>query len=128
MGGRVAIESAGKGARTGLADRVVAWLVVAMPVLSLAALAIGMWRTGSLWTGLADALAVAVVICPCALTIAQPLAHLRAVGRGARAGLRIAAPGQLAALAGVRAAVSDKNGTLPTRALPAATVTAHTGR
>src|SRR3546814_12705806 len=54
MGGRVAIEIAGKGARTGLADRVVAWLVVAMPVLSLAALAIGMWRTGSLWTGLAQ--------------------------------------------------------------------------
>src|SRR3546814_3411146 len=95
MGGRVAIEIAGKGARTGLADRVVAWLVVAMPVLSLAALAIGMWRTGSLWTGIADALAVAVVICPCALTIAQPLAHLRAVGRGAREGLRIADPGQL---------------------------------
>src|SRR3546814_11152763 len=94
MGGRVAIEIAGKGARTGLADRVVAWLVVAMPVLSLAALAIGMWRTGSLWTGIADALAVAVVICPCALTIAQPLAHLRAVGRGAREGLRIAAPAQ----------------------------------
>src|SRR3546814_17464238 len=84
MGGRVAIEIAGKGARTGLADRVVAWLVVAMPVLSLAALAIGMWRTGSLWTGIADALAVAVVICPCALTIAQPLAHLSAGGRGAR--------------------------------------------
>src|SRR3546814_16495989 len=69
-----------------------------------------MWRTGSLWTGIADALAVAVVICPCALTIAQPLAHLRAVGRGAREGLRIADPGQLDALAGVRAAVFDKTG------------------
>src|SRR3546814_17909083 len=86
-----------------------------------------MWRTGSLWTGIADALAVAVVICPCALTIAQPLAHLRAVGRGAREGLRIADPGQLDALAGVRAAVFDKTGTLTPGDLRPATVTAITG-
>lgn len=127
MGGRVAIEIAGKGTRTGLTDRVIAWLVVAMPVLSLAALAIGVWRTGSLWAGIANALAVAVVICPCALTIAQPLAHLRAVARGAREGLRIADPGQLDALASVGAAVFDKTGTLTTGDLRVVAVTAATG-
>lgn len=75
------------------------------------------------WTGIAYALAVAVVICPCALTIAQPLAHLRAVAWGAREGLQIADPGQLDALAGMRSAVLDKTGTLTMGDLRVAVVT-----
>src|SRR3546814_17284834 len=62
--------------------------------------------------GLARALTTLIVICPCALAIARPLASLAVVGAGRKCGLRIADPASLDALARPRAVVFDKTGTL----------------
>src|SRR3546814_17004824 len=62
--------------------------------------------------GLARALTTLIVICPCALASARPLASLAVVGAGRKCGLRIADPASLDALARPRAVVFDKTGTL----------------
>ncbi|MBR0552597.1 heavy metal translocating P-type ATPase [Stakelama marina] len=123
MGGRVAIELAARGERRSGEDRLIALLVAATPVIAFAALALGIWQTGGVFGGLSNALAAAIVICPCAITIARPLAALRAIRQASVRHLRIADPDALDALAELRAAVFDKTGTLTMGRLEVDTVT-----
>ena len=123
MGGRVALEIAARGEPDGEMTKLVDWLVRLTPMLTLVVLA-GRWvRTGSIIEGMTAALAVAVVICPCALTIARPITLLRAVRAGANLGLRIAEPAALDALARVRTIIFDKTGTITSGHMVVAGVT-----
>jgi P-type Cu2+ transporter len=93
-----------------LADRYAAHFLLA--VLVLAALAAGVWwliePARAVWV----AVAVLVVTCPCALSLATPAAILAASGRLAREGVLVAHPAALEAMAEAQRVVFDKTGTL----------------
>ena len=92
------------------ADRVAAWFVGAMLLLALC--------VGAYWLHLDPArafstvLAVLVVTCPCALSLATPAALAAATTRLARAGLLITRGSALERLAVADQVVFDKTGTL----------------
>lgn len=94
MGGRVAIEIAGRGERRTHEDLLLRGLATAAPLLMLLAAAMGFMGAGA-FEAITRALCVGIVICPCALTIARPLAQLRMVGRAAARGIRVAEPAAL---------------------------------
>ncbi|MET0447103.1 MAG: heavy metal translocating P-type ATPase, partial [Aeromicrobium sp.] len=75
-----------------LADRISAWFVPAVILLSLGTLAV--WRlSGSTWTeAFTAAVAVLIIACPCALGLATPTALLVGTGRGAQLGILIKGP------------------------------------
>lgn len=112
MGGRIALELAAKGEQTSIDDTVLALLARSTPILAALALGIGLLQGADIEGALARALTTLIVICPCALAIARPLASLAVVGAGRKCGLRIADPASLDALARPRAVVFDKTGTL----------------
>jgi Cu2+-exporting ATPase len=93
-----------------LANRVAGWFVAG--VLVLAALtALGWWWAGSPdW--LQIAIAVLVVTCPCALSLATPAALTAATGRLAASGILVTRGDALEGLAQARHVVFDKTGTL----------------
>jgi Cu2+-exporting ATPase len=91
------------------ADRIAAWFVAA--VLVLAALTAAYWlMRGGDW--LAATIAVLVVTCPCALSLATPAALAAATGRLARLGLLATRAHALETLARATHFVFDKTGTL----------------
>jgi P-type Cu2+ transporter len=91
-------------------DRVAAWIVVG--TLSLAACTALLWADIDPARAFAAALAVLVVTCPCALSLATPTAIAAATGRLARLGLLVTRPDALQRLARVDTVVVDKTGTL----------------
>ncbi|GAB4057047.1 cation-translocating P-type ATPase [Uliginosibacterium sediminicola] len=93
-----------------LADRYAAHFLLA--VLVLAALAAGVWRLIEPARAIWVAVAVLVVTCPCALSLATPAAILAASGRLAREGVLVAHPAALEAMAEAQRVVFDKTGTL----------------
>lgn len=95
---------------TQLADRIAAWFVTA--VLALAAI-VGLWwwrqaPGDAFWI----TLSVLVVTCPCALSLATPVAVAAATGRLARLGLLTTRGHALETLARATHLVLDKTGTL----------------
>ena len=112
MGGRVALELAAKGVHTSIDDSLLAVLARATPVLAVLALGLGLLQGVGIEGALARALTTLIVICPCALAIARPLASLAVVSAGRKCGLRIANPSSLDALARPGTVVFDKTGTL----------------
>ncbi|MCC7463640.1 MAG: cadmium-translocating P-type ATPase [Gammaproteobacteria bacterium] len=96
------------------ADRAAAWFVGS--ILALALLVAGLW----LWFDPAKAfeatLAVLVVTCPCALSLATPAAVAAATARLARQGVLVTRANSLEQLAGIDTVVLDKTGTLTTTA------------
>lgn len=92
------------------ADRVAFWFVLA--ILAIAG------ATGVAWwwiepaRALPIAVAVLVVTCPCALSLATPAALTVAIGTFARRGVVVARSGAIEALARVTHVVIDKTGTL----------------
>jgi P-type Cu+ transporter len=97
-----------------LADRVSAWFVPT--VVGVAVLAFVGW---SLWGpeprvahGLAAAVAVLIIACPCALGLATPMSIMVGTGRGAQAGVLIKNAETLEALETVGTLIVDKTGTL----------------
>ncbi len=93
-----------------LADRIARVFVTA--ILMAAAI------TGVIWLQIAPerafeiTLAVLVVTCPCALSLATPAALVSATSRLAREGLLVARADAIERLAGIRQMVFDKTGTL----------------
>ena len=94
-----------------LVDRISAWFVPAVVVLSLAT-GLGWWLLGADW--FSPALAVLVIACPCALGLATPMAMVVASGRGARRGIFLKGHHALETSRRVDTVVLDKTGTLTT--------------
>ena len=97
-----------------LADRVSAIFVPA--VLGLALVTFVAWwmlqTQGGIAPGLAAAVAVLIVACPCAMGLAVPTAVLVATGRGSDLGLLIKGGDALQRTASLRTIVLDKTGTV----------------
>lgn len=93
-----------------LADRIARPFLVAVLIAAAASCAFW-WRTDP-EKALMVAVAVLVVTCPCALSLATPAAMLSAAGALARRGVLVRRLDGLEALAGVDTVVFDKTGTL----------------
>jgi P-type Cu+ transporter len=97
-----------------LADKVAAWFVPAVIVLSLATFAI--WGIAGpeprMAFALVNAVAVLIIACPCALGLATPMSIMVGMGRGARAGVLIKNAEALEQMEKIDTLVIDKTGTL----------------
>jgi Cu2+-exporting ATPase len=93
-----------------LADRVAAWFVVAVLIVT-AAVGLYWWQHDSARV-LPIVIALLVVTCPCALGLATPAALSAATGALARAGLLVTRGHTLETLARATHVVFDKTGTL----------------
>ncbi len=95
-----------------LADRASAVFVPVVLVLAAVTTAVWLLATHSLPHALANAVAVLVIACPCAMGLAVPAALTVAVGRGAQLGVLFKGGEALERLAHLDAVVLDKTGTL----------------
>jgi Cu2+-exporting ATPase len=93
-----------------VADKAAGWFVAATLILAVGTAAF--WLRFDPARAFAATLAVLVVTCPCALSLATPVAVAAATARLARNGLLITHPDTVEALASVRRCVFDKTGTL----------------
>ena len=106
------IERAGQGKPriSRWADRVAAWFVAALLLLTLGVLIFWLWHDASrAWP---IAIAVLVVSCPCALSLATPSALAAATDRLLRQGVLVMQPHVLETLHRATHVVFDKTGTL----------------
>ncbi len=104
-----------------VADRVAQWFVAGLLVLTVVVFAVW-WQIDSsraLWI----AVAMLVVTCPCALSLATPAALTAATGAAYRAGVLITRGSALETLAQATHFVFDKTGTLTTGRMSLAGVT-----
>jgi P-type Cu2+ transporter len=92
------------------ADRVANWFVAATLLLAFGVVAA--WMAYDPTRAFPAALAVLVVTCPCALSLATPVAVAAASTRLARRGLLVTRADALERLAGIDTVVFDKTGTL----------------
>jgi Cu+-exporting ATPase len=97
-----------------LADRISAWFVPA--VMAAAVLTFAGWLAFGpeprLAHAIANAVAVLIIACPCALGLATPMSVMVGVGRGAQAGLLFRNAEAIQRLAEVDTLAFDKTGTL----------------
>ena len=104
-------EAADRPAEARITDRIAPWFTGA--VLSVAALSALLWGIFSgLDAALALGVAVMVVACPCALSLAWPMATSAGLGAAARRGLLVRSGDALLALERVDTVLLDKTGTL----------------
>jgi P-type E1-E2 ATPase len=112
MGGAIALEVAQKGTAASQADQLAAALSWAIPCLAFATVTV-LPTSGIAWTeAVVRGLTVLAAACPCALSIAGPLAQARAASIAASCGLRLRDPVAFEALANPATAIFDKTGTL----------------
>ena len=97
-----------------LADRIARWFVVGLGIATIAVYVA--WRAHDPGRAFEVALALLVVCCPCALSLAIPAALAAANGTLARLGVLPVSPDAMARLAGVDTVLFDKTGTLATPA------------
>lgn len=95
-----------------LADRLAAHFVAAVLLLAMAGFTAALARGAGMDAALNVLLAVLVASCPCTLSLAVPAALAAATSRLARAGVLVANPGALQALASIDTVLFDKTGTL----------------
>ncbi len=97
-----------------LADRVSAWFVPTVLLVSLATF--GVWAivgpAPSLAYALVNAVSVLIIACPCALGLATPMSIMVAAGRGASAGVLFRNAEAIELLERIDTLVVDKTGTL----------------
>ena len=105
-----------------LADRVASVFVPVILVVAALTFA-GWWLLGpepAFFHGLANAVGVLVIACPCAMGLATPTAIMVGAGRGAQLGVLVKSAEALEQLSKVGIVVLDKTGTL-TRGTPVVT-------
>ncbi len=95
-----------------LADRISAWFVPTVIVLSLATLATWLIIGNSVTEAFTAAVAVLIIACPCALGLATPTALMVGTGRGAQLGILIKGPQILESTRKIDTIVLDKTGTV----------------
>lgn len=95
----------------GLADRLAPWFTGVTLAVAFLATA-GWWWLVNRETALSVGIAVLVVACPCALSLARPLALSAGLGAAARRGLLFRSGDALLALNTVDTVVLDKTGTV----------------
>ncbi len=98
-----------------LADRIAGHFIAAVLVLATIAAALALYRGASGDVAFGIALAVLVASCPCALSLAVPVALAAATSRLARGGVLVANAGALQPLAAIDRVLFDKTGTLTDR-------------
>jgi Cu+-exporting ATPase len=112
-----------------LVDQVSRYFVPA--VLAVAVLTFALWAilggTGALVHGLASAVAVLIIACPCALGLATPMAIMVGNGRGAESGILIRDAEALETFGKADTLLVDKTGTL-TEGKPQLTAAESTGQ
>lgn len=94
------------------ADRVAAYFVAGLLLFALAAFGVWCWLDGSAVRAWPIAIAVLVVSCPCALSLATPTALAAATDRLLRQGVLVTGPQTLETLHRATHIVLDKTGTL----------------
>jgi Cu+-exporting ATPase len=97
-----------------LADKVAAWFVPAVILISISTF-IAWWVFGpepSLSYALVNAVAVLIIACPCALGLATPISIMVASGRGANMGVLFRDARAIENLRDVDTLISDKTGTI----------------
>ena len=104
----------GKAAAQRLADRIAAVFVPVVIVLSLATLVGWLLSGAAADVAFANAVAVLIIACPCALGLATPMALLVGTGRGAQLGILIRGPEVLESARRIDTVVLDKTGTVTT--------------
>jgi Cu+-exporting ATPase len=95
-----------------LADRVSAFFVPAVLIVSAITFVAWFLSGSPLGDSLGRAISVVVIACPCALGLATPMAIVAAAGRGARAGILVRQASALERLCAAKIIVLDKTGTL----------------
>lgn len=93
-----------------LAERVSRWFVVGVILLAVAVAGFGLWTGDPAW--LPTTIAVLVVTCPCALSLATPLALSAGAGSLVRRGVHVTRGHALETLNRIDHVVFDKTGTL----------------
>ncbi len=85
-------------------------------VIALAAstMAVRLWLGDSLAVAVDHTMALLIVTCPCALSLATPLAVSAAIGKAARAGIMVKSAEALELLSRIKTVVFDKTKTLTT--------------
>ncbi|MGL6235935.1 MAG: heavy metal translocating P-type ATPase [Segniliparus sp.] len=112
----------GKGKATQLADRVSAFFVPAVLLISAATFAGWLVAGAAPSRAVGVAISVLVIACPCALGLAIPTALMVAAGRGALLGVFLKGPRALEATRDVDAVVFDKTGVITTANMRVASV------
>ncbi len=111
-----------------LADRISAWFVPIVVVISVFAFFLGTLILNlSTGAALMNAIAVLVISCPCAMGLATPTAIIVGMGRLSRNGLLIKGAQTIEHLAGIRQILFDKTGTLTTGKLKVHQIKSKTG-
>ncbi len=93
-----------------LADAVSGWFVPA--VLAVAVITFAVWSAFDVSLAVANAVAVLIIACPCALGLATPMAIVVGTGRGAQLGILFRTAEALETLSRVSVFVFDKTGTV----------------
>jgi len=101
-------EALSRPPRVTVADRIAPWFT--LTTLSAAALAVGLAPSGD--EALLRGVAVLVVACPCALSLARPLCGAVGLGTAARSGVLFRSVDALFSAARVTEVVVDKTGTI----------------
>lgn len=112
MGGAVALELARRGTVQTRADLWAGRLAVMIPLAALGVMALSLVFGLAVSDALLRGLTVLVAACPCALSIALPLAGMRSAHLAAGLGLRLRDPEAFLQLGRLRSLVFDKTGTL----------------
>ena len=110
-----------------LADRISAWFVPAVLVISLGTLVGWLLLGPSASAAFTAAVAVLIIACPCALGLATPTALMVGTGRGAQLGILIKGPQVLESTRAVDTIVLDKTGTVTTGLMSVVSVTPAAG-
>jgi len=110
---KLLLEAQSKKPRIGrLADRITAYFVPAILIVSILTFDIWYLSSGNLQYAVLSSISVLIIACPCALGLATPIAIVSTVGKGAKEGILFKSPEVIEIVKDVDVAVFDKTGTV----------------